>query len=190
MSENASQTLILKACIAYAIASIIALWGLTRLSTPVAYFEAARVFEVISGKSLAPSLFLGVFSGVIIAVLSEGITRFTKWGRSIRTVMRLILGRPHFVDAFLLAFLSALGEELIFRGLLLPYAGLVGSSALFGLVHVIPRKRLWLWSVYATAAGFVFGILAIETGGILAPFAAHFAVNFTGLTTLNRGLGD
>lgn len=185
-----SSSLILKAGIAYALISIIGLYALTKLSTPAAYFEASRISEVITGNDPLTAVLLGAFSGAIIAVLSEGITRFTKWGRSIRTVMRLILGRPHFMDAALLAFLSSLGEELIFRGILLPYIGIMGSSALFGLVHVVPRKRLWLWSVYATVAGLVFGVMAKETGGIIAPLVAHFVVNLTGLLALNKGLGD
>jgi membrane protease YdiL (CAAX protease family) len=101
-------------------------------------------------------------------------------------MLRSVIGMLHPLDALLLALLSSFGEELIFRGVLLPYAGLYGSSFIFGLLHLVPRKRMWVWSVWAVAAGLALGWLAVSTGGLMAPTLAHFGVNFVGLYALGR----
>ncbi|MDB4975382.1 MAG: Abortive infection protein [Myxococcaceae bacterium] len=78
------------------------------------------------------------------------------------------------------AALVPLIEELMFRGLFLfglerrygkPFA-LILSSCLFGLVHLNAAA-----AVYATAAGFVLGALALQTRSIWPGVALHAAVN-------------
>lgn len=187
MEENTrghdSAPLIGKAGIAYALLSVITLFILGKLQGPALFFKTEGSGYLLGPDPLAGAL-KGLAVGAMLAVSGEFLTRFTEWGRALMKVMRLIIGRPHFFDVVLMALLSALGEELVFRGLAMPYFGLIGSSAIFGLVHLIPRKRLWVWSVWATGAGLIFGYLAQATGGLLAPFAAHFLVNAVGLSTL------
>lgn len=76
-------------------------------------------------------------------------------------------------DLLLLAFLSGVGEEALFRGALQPLIGLVPAALLFGLLHVGPGRRYLIWTASAVLAGLLFGALYGATGGILAPATAH-----------------
>jgi uncharacterized protein len=82
--------------------------------------------------------------------------------------------------------LSAVGEELLFRGVLQPLVGVVFSSVLFGLLHVGPDRRYLLWTVWAVAVGFLFAGLYVWTGGLLAPVVAHAAHNAATLVLWRR----
>ncbi|MGQ0536265.1 MAG: lysostaphin resistance A-like protein [Methanobacteriota archaeon] len=78
--------------------------------------------------------------------------------------------------AFLLAAGAALGEEVFFRGFLLPRVGLAAQAGLFGLAHA---NFLTLEQVVATGVlGLVLGLLTIARGSILAAVAVHFLFNF------------
>lgn len=76
-------------------------------------------------------------------------------------------------ELLLLALLSGVGEEALFRGALQPLLGLVLTSILFGALHVGPDRRYLVWTLWAIVAGFVLGMLYNVTGGILAPAVAH-----------------
>jgi membrane protease YdiL (CAAX protease family) len=90
------------------------------------------------------------------------------------------------IGAAIIAF-QAYGEELFFRGWMQPvlatrwgpWIGLGATSILFAASHgfgVRPAGPLAL--VNDALAGLVFGVLALRSGGLAAPFAAHFAWNW------------
>lgn len=84
------------------------------------------------------------------------------------------------------AFQSA-AEEAFFRGWLQPvlcarwgpWLGLVATSMLFAALHVIAGAHSLLAVANLFLGGMVFGLLALRSGGLLAPWAAHFAWNWT-----------
>ncbi len=90
---------------------------------------------------------------------------------------------PHLIDGakcrnlVLVSIFSGLGEESFFRGALQPEIGLVASSLLFGVLHLGPDRRYLVWTVWAVGVGFLFGLLYLWTGGILAPVTAHVLHN-------------
>jgi uncharacterized protein len=67
-----------------------------------------------------------------------------------------------------------------------PEIGLVASSLLFGVLHVGPDRRYLVWTLWAVAAGFLFGLLYLWTGGILAPVTAHVMHNAATLLLWKR----
>jgi membrane protease YdiL (CAAX protease family) len=77
-----------------------------------------------------------------------------------------------------------LGYELYFRGFLLFYLAqafgvwpaLALTTALYTFVH-LPKRAAE--TVSCLLMGFVFGALAIETGGFLAPFLLHWLIAVT-----------
>ena len=85
----------------------------------------------------------------------------------------IVVGGTRGRDLVLLAVLSGVGEEALFRGALQPEIGLVATSLLFGALHVGPDRRYLLWTLWAVGAGLLFGALYTWTGGILAPVVAH-----------------
>lgn len=96
------------------------------------------------------------------------------------------LAIPGFAAAFLVMLFQTVGEEVFFRGWLLPiltsrwgaWVGLAASSLLFAAPHFIGSPLSPLAVLNDTLAGTVFGLLALRTGGLAAPIAAHFTWNF------------
>lgn len=97
--------------------------------------------------------------------------------------------------------LLAAAEETVFRGVVLQgmvqlmgsgrVSAVLVSSILFGLFHVIARKRLALFSIWAVWEGAVLGALYLYTGSLLVTAAAHAAHDALGFTVfaLNRKYG-
>ncbi len=129
---------------------------------------------------------LGIMVGLAIVVLSNLATRFTDWGENLSRAMAEALGPLSVADAVLLAFASGLAEEMFFRGALQPRAGFVMASLLFGLIHFVPRREFYPWTVFAVVVGFVFGWLFMATGNLVAPIVAHTVVNGINLPLLVR----
>ena len=87
-------------------------------------------------------------------------------------------------EILVLAGLSSLGEELLFRGLLTPWLGVFLSSVAFGLLHQMRGRSRWVWVGWATAVGLLFGALFAVTGSLVGPLIAHAVVNAVNLAHL------
>lgn len=183
--ENAARPAPLTpAAFAYAGTCVLVLALLPLLEAPREAFGAPHAGRVLLGRDPVPGLLWGLGLGAVLAAAGQAMTRWTPWGRKLSRLLSRLVGGLHPADALLLAALSGLAEELLFRGVLLPYLGLLASSALFGAAHLVPRQGLWPWSVWAAVAGLALGVLAQATGGLLAPAVAHVAVNAVGLVLL------
>lgn len=87
--------------------------------------------------------------------------------------------------AILTAF-QAYGEEFFFRAWLQPslsaqlglVPGLAITAALFCGAHFIIQSASIIPAVNMLLAGFMFGLMAFRTAGLLAPFAAHAVWNW------------
>lgn len=135
---------------------------------------------------LLPALGAGLAAGLVAIALSEALTRTTELGEALADLLGESLMGITAADAVLLALASGLGEEMLFRGALQPSVGLFWASVIFGACHFMPRRELALWSVYAVAMGFGFGLLYEWTGQLAAPIAAHTLVNGVNLPRLAR----
>ncbi len=87
-------------------------------------------------------------------------------------------------QVLLVAGLSGLGEEILFRGVLLPLLGLVASSLVFGLAHQMRGPSRWVWVSWAALAGVAFGLLFRLTGSLVGPLVAHALANAANLAFL------
>jgi membrane protease YdiL (CAAX protease family) len=81
---------------------------------------------------------------------------------------------------------SSIGEEIFFRGALMPVVGLVASSAVFALLHIGPKVRYLPWTLSSFVAGLMFGQLFLWSGDLTGAVVAHFAVNFLNLRHLSQ----
>jgi membrane protease YdiL (CAAX protease family) len=78
-------------------------------------------------------------------------------------------------------------EELVFRGWMQPVlcarlgpgVGLTVVAVAFGLLHLVGAPHGPLALVNLVLAGFVFGLLALRSGGLWAAFCAHAGWNWT-----------
>lgn len=102
----------------------------------------------------------------------------------------LLPGQPLWLGVLSNVVAAPVTEELFFRGIALPawireygrWVALIGSSLLFGAVHfgLNPIEGLLpaLPSLVVPAlAGLVLGTLALRTGSLIAPVAAHATMN-------------
>lgn len=126
-------------------------------------------------------LLVGAGVGLGAVGLSRALEHFFGWARELSRSMREMLGSFDGKTIALWAMFSALGEEMLFRGLLLPSVGLVVSSFIFGLLHVGPSSKYLPWTAMAVVMGFAFGGMFLYTGTILAPIVAHFTINYFNL---------
>jgi membrane protease YdiL (CAAX protease family) len=128
--------------------------------------------------------------GVSFALLVVGLSRVTvqrfEWARRLHLELRPFARGLDTTGIVVLALLSAAGEELLFRGLLQPWMGLVPQALLFGLVHQMPGPSRWVWVSWALAVGLVLGVLFEVTGSLLGPLAAHALVNGLNLNFLKH----
>ena len=89
-------------------------------------------------------------------------------------------------EALLVAGLSGLGEEVLFRGALLPLAGLPLTTGIFMLAHLPPERRLWPWTASAGVMGLVLGAAAQASGDLVIPVFMHAAINAVGLARMGK----
>ena len=131
---------------------------------------------------------LGLAAGALVIWGSAELTARTEMGRTLARILAEALGPLRLRDCLVLAVASGVGEEALFRGALQPQVGLVWASVLFALAHLVPRRELLPWSVFALAAGLLLGGLYAATGNLVAPVVAHVAINAVNLRRLSRAI--
>jgi len=159
---------------------------------------AAAAWSSLRGLGLAsaaePSvrtLFAGVGMGVALAAATLPLVT-APWARRIFLLRGLrrawdalesgIGPGLGVVEILVLALGSAVSEETFFRGAVQRELGVGVASVLFGLLHPLGAAYI----VWATVVGAGLGALAITSGGLVAPIAAHGTYNLLALTYLRR----
>ena len=156
------------------------------MSDGQAPFLAAPRTAVPDGSQLLRHALLGLLVGGGLIGVSRLWTRYSRMGRALAQHLASILGPQSGTNVVVLALASGLGEEVFFRGALQPRVGLLLASLLFGLAHLVPRRELAPWAVFAALAGVCLGALFDYTGNLLAPAIAHVLVNGVNLRWLSR----
>lgn len=127
----------------------------------------------------------GLGAGVLL-VLSYFFEDWFKSFRELKAVVMRFLGPVSVPMALYLAVITAFGEELLFRGAIQPFAGLVLTSVLFGLLHMGQDGLVSAWSAWALIAGLLLGWMYEETTSLWPPIVAHFVVNAVSILNLRR----
>jgi uncharacterized protein len=131
--------------------------------------------------------------------LAAGVTLLAAWlaarrllapARELERVMARLLGRTTRQEVVALALISALAEEVVFRGALQHAIGWVGAAAVFALLHVGPRAPFLLWSLFALLGGLVFGWIMELRQALVGPIVGHLMVNLVQLRRLSEAHGD
>ena len=89
---------------------------------------------------------------------------------------RMFQRRPLFQIA-LIAAVVAIGEEILFRGVIQTHLGLILSSLIFAFVHY---RYLFNWFLFVniTALSFFIGFIYLQTGNVLVTIFMHFLIDF------------
>jgi membrane protease YdiL (CAAX protease family) len=136
-----------------------------------------------------PEFWKGIVGGIVIGggfvVGSRFVTHRYEWGRLLHQDLRARLGPLSSMEILILAAASSLGEEIFFRGALLPAVGLWLSSLIFALLHIGPKLRFLPWTLASFLAGLAFGLLFAWSGDLTGPVIAHFTVNTLNLRYLS-----
>ncbi|HEU4610696.1 MAG TPA: CPBP family intramembrane glutamic endopeptidase [Kofleriaceae bacterium] len=124
---------------------------------------------------------IGFALGLAVVGLTRVATRRFQWARDLHTSFRDLLGPLTGREIVILALASSIGEELLFRGALLPWLGVWIQAAVFAALHIGPGRRFLPWTTSALVLGIAFGLVAQWTGNLGGPIAAHFTINFLNL---------
>ncbi len=146
-----------------------------------------RAVEVRAAWWHLVSPLLGVALGLAVVFGSRVVTLRSAWGRALHDDFYALIGDVSGREIAILAVASAVGEEVFFRGALMPWIGVVPQALLFGLLHVGPSRRFLPWTAWALLMGLVFGGLVAITGDLGGAIAAHFTINFMNLHYIARG---
>ena len=135
-----------------------------------------------------PAVVTGILGGLAVGLLIVFASRMAlyrfEWARALHRELRHLLFPLSDVEIIVLAGASSVGEEMFFRGAMLPAIGLFGSSAIFALLHIGPKARYLPWTVSSFVVGLLFGAMYQWTGDLTGPVVAHFLVNFLNLRHL------
>ncbi len=132
-------------------------------------------------------LALGVAFGAAMLVAWEALRRLAPSARQVEAEIRRLLGPISASEAISLAVMSALAEEVAFRGALQAWLGWVPAAVLFGLAHLGPGRPFRWWTLWALGGGLALGLLVAERGAIGGAIVAHLLVNGVQLLRLRRG---
>jgi len=163
-----------------ALAAAAVAWGVVG-GRPDLYHHPAPWLDLGALTGAAVGVVLGVAVGAGVVLATRLAVRRAAWARHLHVEFRQIFGTLSTRDVLVFAGLSSVAEELFFRGALQPSIGLIGSSLVFGLLHVGPTRRFAPWTAMAIGMGFVLGALYQATGDLLAPVVAHFGINVLNL---------
>jgi membrane protease YdiL (CAAX protease family) len=133
---------------------------------------------------------IGALVGLSVVGLTRVATRHLQWARDLKASFHDLLGPLTGREIVILALASSVGEELLFRGALLPWIGVWAQGIIFALLHIGPGRRFLPWTISALVLGLGFGWLARWTGNLGGPIAAHFMINFLNLKFIVASRGD
>jgi membrane protease YdiL (CAAX protease family) len=134
----------------------------------------------------ALDLLWGLAGGaLLLAVWLVGRT-LLPLARELEQTLADLLGGLDLSQTLALALISGFAEEVFFRGAVQGSFGIVPATLVFALLHGGPGRPFLLWTLFALAAGAVFGGLALTRGNLLAPIVAHVLVNAVNLRRLAR----
>ncbi|WP_245395627.1 CPBP family intramembrane glutamic endopeptidase [Anthocerotibacter panamensis] len=158
---------------------------ITLAVTTLILLLVAQVWGWALGLPLVPGWHLdlnALLSGCILGLGLNGLgaALYYLW-LPFRTVtdeyLALVLEPLQPWDIFWIGLLPGLSEELLFRGVALTSLGLVGSSLLFGVLHLLDR-RYWPYGLWAAVIGLILGFTMVSTGNLLIPVVAHTTNNW------------
>jgi membrane protease YdiL (CAAX protease family) len=135
-------------------------------------------------------LVLGVVSGLGLLGLWVAARRALAPARRLEETLARLLGPLSGAEVLSLALISAVAEEIAFRGALQHAAGWLPAAAVFALLHLGPGAPFRTWSLFALAGGLAFGGIVAWREALAGPILGHLLVNLVQLRRLAELRGD
>jgi membrane protease YdiL (CAAX protease family) len=134
--------------------------------------------------SILLSIGFGICLGASTVAATRAIVRRAEWARALHEALRPAVHGASDAMLVALAIASSAGEELLFRGLLVPTIGVIASSLVFGILHQTRGRGRWGWMLWATLMGMLFALVFVVTGSLAGPLVAHASINHANLRFL------
>jgi uncharacterized protein len=137
------------------------------------------------GESHAFSIVLGGAFAALVVVGTRVLVENVTWARNLHRDLRPMTLRLDSAGVVAIATLSAFAEELVFRGLLMQWLGLLPQALVFGVVHAqLSGPSRWVWAAWASVVGLALGAIFGVSGSLLGPMLAHGLINGLNLAYL------
>lgn len=153
---------------------------MTALALAIAWGRGESLLGSGTGEgrfSLVAQVGFGLLIGAPVGLLSRWwVHRHPEW-RSMAAAWGAAIGIASMRSVVGWALVSAVAEELLFRGAIQPWLGWVAASVLFGLVHLRPGRVQISIALLATAMGFLLGWELRVTGSLWTPIVTHAVAN-------------
>jgi uncharacterized protein len=128
----------------------------------------------------------GIGIGSALLALWWLLCRYVAGARGLENELARLLAPLSVAEAISLAIISAVAEELFFRGALQGALGFLPAAVLFALLHAGPGKSFRVWTLFAFAGGLALGGLVTLRGPLGGAIVAHLLVNGVNLVRLAR----
>lgn len=145
-----------------------------------------RLDDGVTFGMLLLSPLIGLAIALVVVFATRVVTARYAWARTLHRDFRELLGPLTTREIVILAAASSIGEELLFRGMLLPWIGVWPQAIAFALLHVGPGRRFAPWTASALVVGVGLGYVAVATDNLGAPIVAHFTINLLNLRYITR----
>lgn len=166
------------AAVAYGLLAALAVaWGFAA-GRPLPVAHPAPWWPLEGPARFAVAVIVALAVAAVVVLGTRVLVRRTLWARKLHGDFRQLLGPLQPAEIAFFALSSGIAEELFFRGAMQPTVGIIASSLVFGVVHIGPGRRFWVWTAWACVMGFVFAGLFQLTGTLLAPALAHVLINY------------
>jgi membrane protease YdiL (CAAX protease family) len=142
------------------------------------YFNATTfMIPVVIGKA---NVWIQVGAGIVGGFLLSGVTWLMGQWKYLDDVnfdytLRLGIFNFSFQEILFLSFCAGVGEEIIFRGMIQPWLGILTTSFMFIALHGYMSYSSWpkvIFGLILFAVGTLLGVLG-EYVGLLAAIVAH-----------------
>lgn len=129
---------------------------------------------------------VGIGAGVLIAVASTAIVKWFAPARTLEQEFGWLLSNQNVYEIAILAVLSGVAEEIVFRGALRHMFGPIVTVVLFAAAHPPFNSRLMFWPFFALIVGIIFEMEFVWTGeSLVAPILTHITINFINLLRIS-----
>ncbi|WP_188206041.1 CPBP family intramembrane glutamic endopeptidase [Alkalibacillus aidingensis] len=141
-------------------------------------FDKLDDFLILWQFDFAQIWYYGVVPGIIIVVIDIILIQFLPKqyydDGGINERLFKSISIPHI---FIIALVIAISEEVLFRGVIHTFAGLIIASLIFALIHFRYLNKMVLL-VSVLLLSFVIGYMYELTHNLLVPITAHFIIDF------------
>jgi uncharacterized protein len=139
---------------------------------------------------LSLSLGLGLATTAIAIFLTRRVLPAAPGGVALLASLRPEVRAESIRMVLLYGAVAATGEELLFRGVLLPWIGFFLSTAIFASLHRMQGKGGFAWAASSALLGACLALNVLCTGTIVGAVVAHVLINTLNALYLRKSLAQ